>query len=372
MSILIEPKKYLAQERNVALKIFTDINHYHQSNRSYLADLLRPLFKEMTDEERLATYGISAQDFCLVDQIEQAELCILPMSLNYYLRLNKVQLYRDFVKKAQLANVPCGVFMQGDYGVKCRDKDLIVFRQSGYHHKSVEKQFNLPVFIRDPLLKMRNDSGIVIKEKTDKPTVAFCGQADDSWLKMVFKPFRLLAHNVKYHLRLSSLEPQNLIPPTFIRRRAISLLEKNPELKSNFILRKSYKGGAKTPHEAEILKREFLENLNSSIYALCVRGTGNFSARLYEAMALGRIPIFINTDCNVPWHNELNWRDFTVWVEYRELNQLAEKLLDFHRSHNADQLKALQVKNRQVWENYLSFGSFWRHFKMIFENGYYG
>ena len=37
----------------------------------------------------------------------------------------------------------------------------------------------------------------------------------------------------------------------------------------------------------------------ASPYILCVRGAGNYSARFYEALALGRIPVLVNTSFNI-------------------------------------------------------------------------
>ena len=57
------------------------------------------------------------------------------------------------------------------------------------------------------------------------------------------------------------------------------------------------------------LRFEFIRNILSSDYTLCFRGSGNYSLRFYETLCLGRIPLFINTDCKLPFEDEINWRD---------------------------------------------------------------
>jgi hypothetical protein len=350
------------------LKIFTDLSHYQASHRGHLADILRPFTKGLTEKEQDAKFGISTKHLKWVDQIDQADLCLLPMSLNYYYNSGKMKLYRQFISQSREAKCPCAVFNNGDYGMRCGDRDLIVFRQSGYHSLRFERQINLPVFIRDPL-PVLDRIEIQLREYKPVPVIGFCGQADDSFLKKILKPLRLLIHNVKFHIRLSHHEPQSLIPPTWIRRRALAVCSGSEQLRTNFILRRQYQGGAATRQAKDQLKLDFLQNLQHSDYALCVRGTGNFSARFYEAMAMGRIPVFINTDCNLPWQKELPWHALCVWVEYDELDRLPEKILAFHQGLGPDGFRALQKKVRGTWENELSFGGFWRRFLRRFEQG---
>ena len=65
---------------------------------------------------------------------------------------------------------------------------------------------------------------------------------------------------------------------------------------------------------------EFYENMVSSDYIVCVRGGGNFSVRLYETLAMGRIPIFINTDCLLPLNKSIDWKKHVVWIEREDID----------------------------------------------------
>ena len=56
------------------------------------------------------------------------------------------------------------------------------------------------------------------------------------------------------------------------------------------------------------LRKEYYQNIDNTDYTLCIRGTGNFSVQFYQTLALGRIPIFINTDCILPFEKEINWK----------------------------------------------------------------
>ena len=69
----------------------------------------------------------------------------------------------------------------------------------------------------------------------------------------------------------------------------------------------------------------FFQNISDTDYTICIRGTGNFSQRLYEVLAFGRIPIFIDTDSILPYDEIINWRDYCVWVKPDELGVVTRK-----------------------------------------------
>lgn len=100
----------------------------------------------------------------------------------------------------------------------------------------------------------------------------------------------------------------------------------------------------------------------TSDYIVCLRGTGNFSARLYETLAMGRIPIFIDTDCILPYDRSINWKDYCVWVDANELSSLPEKVLEFHGNLSEADFLEHQKCCRALWEERLSFSGFFKHF----------
>jgi len=73
------------------------------------------------------------------------------------------------------------------------------------------------------------------------------------------------------------------------------------------------------------MRLEFLQNMIGSDYVFCCRGAGNFSYRLYEALCCGRIPVFIDTDCVLPYDFMIDWKKYFVWVDQSELPLIAEK-----------------------------------------------
>ena len=86
---------------------------------------------------------------------------------------------------------------------------------------------------------------------------------------------------------------------------------------------------------------------------LCLRGAGNCSDRFYETLAMGSVPLFVNTDSQLPFDDAIDWRRHVVWVEQEELPQIGEKLAEFHSSLSEEQFLQLQQDNRKLWEDYL-------------------
>ena len=110
---------------------------------------------------------------------------------------------------------------------------------------------------------------------------------------------------------------------------------------------------------------EFYQNIVDSDYVVCVRGAGNFSVRFYETLAMGRIPVFVNTDCLLPLSDKINWKKHVVWVEEKEIPIINKKIVDFHNSLSIKDFKELQLANRTLWLESLTLGGF---FKTFFKN----
>lgn len=114
-------------------------------------------------------------------------------------------------------------------------------------------------------------------------------------------------------------------------------------------------------------RREFVRNLRESDYGLCVRGSGNFSFRFYETLCMGRIPVFVDTDCVLPLDFDIEWRDYCVWVEADDVGRIGDRILEFHESLGEAEFEERQHACRRLWETHLSpegfFASFHRHFE---------
>ena len=66
--------------------------------------------------------------------------------------------------------------------------------------------------------------------------------------------------------------------------------------------------------------------MGDSVFALCPRGYGKTSYRMYEAIQLGIIPVYIYDDEWLPYKDFLNWSDFCVMIQVDILLSLKEIL----------------------------------------------
>jgi hypothetical protein len=166
--------------------------------------------------------------------------------------------------------------------------------------------------------------------------------------------------NLKGYLGLSKNEPQQLLSTSYLRASILNSLQKSSTIKTNFIFRKKYRAGVTHDKDSHQTTLEFYDNLRDSDYVVCVRGAGNFSVRFYETLAMGRIPIFIDTDCSLPLDDHIDWKKHVVWISKAEQTLIAEKVMHFHKSHSETDFIALQQNNRKLWESKLKLGSFFR------------
>ena len=340
------------------LKLYTCFKQIEGVNREYLIDILKPFTKG--GAERLA-YGDFVNRITFVDKPEEADIGVLPLATNYYMAGGR-NLANRFVERCKKAgkNVLC--FSFGDFAMRLWRDDIIHLQASGYQSSRLVNQHAQPVFIRDPIHEHFGDQ-MTIRNHSEKAFVGFCGHCVCSPLKACKEIAQIGYRNGCRFLGLTLEEPQPMYPPTLRRAKALNYLEKNDSVHSHFIRREGYRAGVSSDEDRARTTREFFENVKNTEYTVCMRGGGNFSVRLYETLAMGRIPVFINTDCILPFDQWIPWKEHVVWVEDRELPYIGEKVANFHSELDSASFEDLQRKNRRLWEEWLSFAGF--HDKLL-------
>ena len=338
-------------------------NSYNSNYRGQLFPLLKAFIKSpsFTDQERKAMYQISEKEVEFVDDLKEAEICILTMSWNYYLETHQYDLAVDYIHKANTAGKQVWTWMSGDFGVKLNlDANFIVFRNSGHKSQLSNQHIGMPVFISDPLKQIYNTTELLMPEYNSKPTVGFCGQANSSFKQSLKEIAIRLKYYIDHQLGRTYDSPQPIQSTSLLRAKLLKKLEASKFIKSNFIKRQKYRAGIKENKAKHETTQEFYDNILESHYVLCVRGGGNFSVRFYETLAMGRIPVFVNTDCLLPLETKIDWQKHCVWVDFKDRNQISEKVKAFHKTHTKESLYNLMQANRSLWESYLRIGNFFK------------
>ena len=242
--------------------------------------------------------------------------------------------------RAQKLGRPCVFYHADDDTTPLSPPYGVVYRDSLLASTRAPHERAHPAFADDLL---RETGGMRVLPKRPRPSVGFCGFVGTAWGRAVY---RVQGRRRKV-LGLS------------LRARALAALERSPDVTPNFIRRTQFWGGAISrfrgpdPDAKRRVREEYLDNLAGSDYVLCIRGAGNFSYRFYETLAMGRVPLFVNTDCRLPFDDEIDWRRHVVWVEQEELPRIGERLLRFHAALSADDYEQLQHGNRRLWEDFL-------------------
>lgn len=70
----------------------------------------------------------------------------------------------------------------------------------------------------------------------------------------------------------------------------------------------------------------YLDELERSEFALCPRGTGVSSIRLFEAMSMGCIPVIIADDYDQPLRMTINWNEFAIFIPECSIDKIPKIL----------------------------------------------
>ncbi|MCC7450186.1 MAG: exostosin family protein [Anaerolineae bacterium] len=348
------------------LGIYTDKSHYVPEFRTrYLTGILKALWNERTVEERRKIYGVRADIFEVVDTIAAADVCLLPMLWNYYLDHNRVEQARQLARMAQNAGKEIIVWSEGDYGVHVPIENAVVFQYTINRARRACREYALaPAFDDNVALYLSGEP--CYRPKTERPVVGFCGQAASSPVKQAAWRLHNLWRWGLYRLNLHQYEPPPVQPPVRLRSKVLDMLSRSSLVLTNFVIRDRYRGGAASAQDQSDpfnpIKKAFIDNLNTSDYIVCIRGTGNWSKRFYETLNWGRIPVFIDTDCVLPYDFAVDWKQYCVWVEPHEIPFAAEKVADFHAALSPAAFLDLQQACRNLWLDRLSIDGFYRHF----------
>lgn len=326
------------------IKLYTDHSLLLPENRKYAHPLIFDLhYYEQTPQSVFEKYQ-------LVDKVEKADAIIFP--LNYLSKgvSNLHQSYELLIKLARTNNKKLLVYTGGDYGKTFNDPNIITWRNAGFKSSNDKQTLVLPAFMNDPL---ENDVvSIQQLEYKRLPHVSFTGFATANFKEEVRINLSTLKTNLKRWFKKDHSDYQKVYNAAGKRSSFLKKLEKSTGIETDFIYRDKYRAGSKTIEERKKSTREFFENLNNSPYTFCLRGAGNFSVRFYESLALGKIPVLIDTDMQLPLEGIINWNKHICRVS--PVEDLVEAITSFHNTHDLESFLELQNSNRSLYERYLN------------------
>lgn len=286
----------------------------------------------------------------LVENVAEADFILLPHDYFYILERDKLTLAR-YLALARENDKKLLIFDFSDYSERTVDvPNAWIFRVAGYRHHWRENEIMMPYFVED----LSNGRSLIVRVKGEFPLVGFCGWADFKNVKNKIKS-QLKAFYFNFERSLvGDMDPKAHEQGILFRSKIIRKLIKSDKIRTNFIIRKAYGSHTATIElDPDIAREQYIENIMNSDFSLAIRGDANFSQRFYEILSLGRIPIFFDTDCVLPLENEINYEEFMLRIDYRDIKKSADIIASFYENITPDQFKQMQEKAREAFEMYL-------------------
>jgi len=297
--------------------------------------------------------------------LAESNFAILPADWRFYEESSEHQeLAKSLIKAAVTLGKKTIIFHWHDHLPKLDFTNVIFFHTSLYKSKQSSSDFALPFWGSD-MIETQFDGNLPIMQKSDQPTVGFCGHIGKQDLS-IKTSLKKIGSKLGFNI---SQPPEN---GARTRTLALNNLTRSPFINTDFIVRDRFYGGAmndKGEWDYAIIQKvrqDYITNLMGNNYTLCVRGLGNYSQRFYDTLCCGKIPVFVNTDCVLPYDFLIAWRKYCVWIEEYDLPRISQKIMEFHNQLSAQDFVDMQYECRKIWEEWLSpegfFTNFHRHF----------
>lgn len=335
------------------LKLYTGQNYLTAENRSIVFPLLFDLWY-LSNSHLLEKYQI-------VSEIENCDIVVVPVDIAYFRTKNKKQELNNFINEALSLVKKVWLYSAGDYG-QSLDANVYTFRLGGFDSKLNENTYILPSFIADPYNKINEDFRLLAK--SNQPQIGFVGHASNTYIKKIKEVLVYLAYNFKRWTKKTATDYQAFYPSSSKRFQFLSLLVKSSAIKTNFIFRNKYRAGAKTTEQKDKTTIEFLENIEGNPYTFCMRGAGNFSVRFYETLAMGRIPLVIDTDFRLPLREYISWEKHCIIAKE---DDIVQTLIEFHQKMSPKDFELMQINNRNLWQTHLERQAYFLKIYTIFK-----
>tara|TARA_Y100001970_G_scaffold244255_1_gene310210 strand:- start:1339 stop:2397 length:1059 start_codon:yes stop_codon:yes gene_type:complete len=300
-------------------------------------------------------WGLDPECLELVYDINNTDVLLIPFPINNYVDngfLHHLEYYNELCEMNMVKGYG---YISGDYGKEYPEyENIYYFRMSGFRGQLSDHNKGFPAALSDYAKILFNNEKLFFNEKSDIPKIGFCGHATSNKLNYLKQLFYYLFENMNRFIQKPNRKDYE---PFFIsgyeRFKVLNDIRNDIELETNIIFREKYRGGAKNKSELESTTLEYYENIKKSDYIICIRGTGNFSIRMYETLMMGRIPILINTDCLLPFTKHIDWNEHMIIINWDKRKNIGSIIKEFHKSISKDDFQQKQIKNRQLWETYL-------------------
>ena len=297
--------------------------------------------KEMFDAHPFDTSA-----YTITADIQQADIVFAPYR-HIWLLNHDTALLAECSRVAQQAGLPLLVDGMGDIERPVDTPNTYVLRIGGYRFLPEQRRIQMPPAADDLLERCCGGEFSVREKQVGKPIVGFAGWAElSSWqtLRTVIK---------ELPIRMRGIFDSNyraMKKGVLWRAKALAILERSSLVKLNLKKRSSFSGSVRTAgKDMRALRQDFVDTVLASDYALDVRGDANDSTRLFEILSLGRIPVLVDTERRLPFSDEVDYKEFCLIVDFRDINELPERIAEFHKAVTPERFIDMQRKARDAF-----------------------
>ena len=348
-----------------------------------------PVFGDSTiDKQRVEHYLQNGAGLFKISSLVESSVAVLPFHweqiVDYDLyqagrglgvqpegRAEAIRMAEEFAALAASENKSVLVFFSHDSVDEVPLGNTVVFRTSILGDSSRPNEHAMPFWMPDEV-EASFGGELPLREKATRPVIGFCGHNPvkldiRARLGNRLSPIPVV-RGVAYRLGVRPVSSH----PFHARAKALAAVSRSSAVKSNFIFRDAWfngvlEGGRIDRNLLNRSRQEFVENMFGSDYVLCTRGSGNYSIRFYEALCSGRIPVFVNTNCVLPFEEWIDWKQHCVWIEESDIPKLADRVAEFHEGLSPGEFKDRQRACRQLWLEWLSPYGFFKNLRRYFE-----
>ena len=344
------------------IKIYTEKNH--SLKKDWLKYLIHPIKAYWGDgtlewDRHKESFKFHKLYFTITEDIKKADVAFLPLTLNYYIKNKVLFKATKFIDLAKRNNLKSYIWIDGDNQIRFKNdrNDCVFIKYFSYKSKFLMNELIKPGDLKYDLLKIYFNGKLKTKKKSKVPIVGFDGLATYPNFLLINIILKNIILKLLYKTHLTRIDPDHVFPYLLKRNKILKHLEKNSILDTNFKIRSIFAEG--TIGMKADSRNEFLNNIISSDFTLCYRGSANYSLRFYETLCLGKIPLLIDTDCVLPFQKELDWKSICIIVGEDEVGNIPEIVFDHYNSQSDNQFIEKQYYCREIWEKYLSKKGFY-------------
>lgn len=137
------------------------------------------------------------------------------------------------------------------------------------------------------------------------------------------------------------------------RKNIIDILLNEKDLEFKYIQRKKWLW-----INEKIQRKEYIDNLVNCNFPLVIRWFWNFSFRLSEVISLWKIPLFIDTDCVLPFNDKIDYKKLFIWVPYYDIKNVY-RYIDNYVTNNKGRIEDIEETIRRNYEKYFTLSGFY-------------